>query len=192
MARPFTSNKKRNNPLRAKQNRASAHGGRKIQRGSGGGRRVLNKHDRVKCTPGIYGDDGGRFSDDPPTLEQQAEWDRLVSTYARRLMARRHPELSVSVLSAAMGISERSATVIIREGRGDRDPADTLTEDILYGMRDGKIAGVLGVRHSAEAGLIFRLVLDTDPSKVRIAQDEFRRLHSIFNLEYLAWKRGLK
>jgi hypothetical protein len=144
----------------------------------------------VRCVPDQFAlADRSQFSDAEPTGAQHREWVNILSAYARRLMANRHREFTIPVLAEAMGLGERQAATLAKDGRdAERDPADYLAEDILYAMRDGKIAGVLGTRHGPEAELVFKLVSQTEPRSIRGDKNEFRRLKDIFDLEFLAWR----
>jgi hypothetical protein len=192
MPRKSTSKPRgRNHRLRAKQNKASGYGGLKRARTSGGSSRVTNRHNRVRCTPEYQSlAKGSRFNDLEPTEAQRQEWTKILATYARRLMAKRHPQFTIAVLARAVGLEERQTSTIAKEGRDpERDPADLLAQEILFAMAEGKIAGVLGIRHTPESKLVFELVERTDAKAVpEKNREEFGTLKDIFSLEYLAWR----
>ena len=137
--------------------------------------------------------EGSRFPDTPATTAQQSNWCQIVRTYVRMSTLHQFRAYKAATLAKSVGLKTRQVeTLLAKAKQHGFDPRVDLAKDVLRGMACGDIAGVLGTKHDDEARKVFSVVEAIRPDELTEDRDLFRKLHSMFLIDYITWREERK
>jgi hypothetical protein len=143
---------------------------------------------------------GYRFPSTAQTASQAKDLGRIVQNYLRIFIARQLHEFSVETVGEALGLGERQAKTVIKNACELPWSAQVeLTMDVLQGMVERRIAGVLGTPKTLDNRKVFRVVYETDYF-TRLSEaprglpgpdsgQQMLMLHAAFCIHYHEWIR---
>lgn len=176
-------------------NPKSITGIKRQRRGGGTWRKLGGGFRLVPAEEAIVGD--YRLPAKPATPKQTKALDELITRFLRIRFIRDNLNqgLPPEPIAKAIGVKERTGYNLVKAAQQlPCAPEVRLVLEVLVGMSDGTLAGVLGTRRTAVTRWLFGLIDDYNPTVCQRhglnprELDGLQFLHAAFRLDYRRWR----